>query len=50
VQLFRLVRIRRTPSFEVCYSMQLFSLVHGGKVVRNPLGKEVGFNEIQLTR
>lgn len=49
VRLFRLARRRRVPSFNICYSMQLFSLAHGGKVVRNPAGKEVGFGEVRPT-
>jgi GMP synthase (glutamine-hydrolysing) len=49
VQLFKLVRKRRIPSFNVCYSMQLFSMVHGGRVVKNPAGKEVGFLEVRPT-
>jgi GMP synthase-like glutamine amidotransferase len=50
VDLFKLVRRLKIPSFDVCYSMQLFSLVHGGKVEKNPNGKEVGFAEVGLTR
>jgi GMP synthase (glutamine-hydrolysing) len=49
VRLFRLTRKRKVPSFNICYSMQLFSLVHGGKVVKNPAGKEVGFREVRPT-
>jgi GMP synthase-like glutamine amidotransferase len=49
VRLFRLVRKRRIPSFNICYSMQLFSLAHGGKVVKNPAGKEVGFAQVRPT-
>jgi GMP synthase-like glutamine amidotransferase len=49
VRLFKLTRKRKIPSFNVCYSMQLFSLVHGGKVVDNPSGKEVGFFEVRPT-
>ncbi len=49
VQIFRLIRTKRMPSFNICYSMQLFSIVHGGKVVRNPAGKEVGFREVRPT-
>ncbi len=49
VSLFRLTRKRRIPSLNICYSMQLFSLVHGGKVVKNPAGKEVGFAEVRPT-
>jgi GMP synthase-like glutamine amidotransferase len=49
VRLFRMVRKRKVPSFNICYSMQLFSLVHGGKVVKNPAGKEVGFREVRPT-
>jgi GMP synthase-like glutamine amidotransferase len=49
VRLFKLVRRRKIPSFNVCYSMQLFSLVHGGKVTKNPAGKEVGFGEVRPT-
>lgn len=50
VRLFRLVRRMKIPSFNVCYSMQLFCLAHGGSVVENPLGKEVGFIEVQPTQ
>jgi len=49
VRLFRLTRKRKIPSFNICYSMQLFSLVHGGKVIKNPAGKEVGFREVRPT-
>jgi len=49
VRLFKLTRKRKIPSFNICYSMQLFSLVHGGNVVRNPAGKEVGFAEVRPT-
>jgi GMP synthase (glutamine-hydrolysing) len=49
VRLFRLTRKRKIPSFNICYSMQLFSLVHGGKAVKNPAGKEVGFREVRPT-
>ncbi len=49
VMLFKLTRKRKIPSFNICYSMQLFSLVHGGKVVKNPAGKEVGFREVRPT-
>jgi GMP synthase (glutamine-hydrolysing) len=49
VRLFKLTKKRGIPSFNICYSMQLFSLVHGGSVVRNPAGKEVGFAEVRPT-
>jgi GMP synthase (glutamine-hydrolysing) len=49
VRLFKLTRRRKIPSFTICYSMQLFALVHGGKVVKNPAGKEVGFREVRPT-
>jgi GMP synthase-like glutamine amidotransferase len=49
VKLFRLTRKRRIPSFNICYSMQLFSIVHGGTVVKNPAGKEVGFYQVRPT-
>jgi len=49
VRLFKLTRNRKIPSFNICYSMQLFCLVHGGKVVKNPAGKEVGFREVRPT-
>ena len=49
VELFKIVRNRKVPSFEICYSMQLFSIVHGGKVWKNPAGKEVGFFELRPT-
>jgi GMP synthase (glutamine-hydrolysing) len=50
VRLFMLTRRRKIPSFNICYSMQLFSLVHGGEVVKNPAGKEVGFSEVLPTQ
>ncbi len=50
VQLFKLVREPRIPSFNICYSMQLFCIAHGGKVARNPAGKEVGFFEVRPTQ
>lgn len=50
VELFTAVREWEVPSFNVCYSMQLFSLVHGGTVVKNPLGKEVGLAKVSPTR
>jgi GMP synthase-like glutamine amidotransferase len=49
VRLFKLVRKSGIPSFTICYSMQLFSLVHGGKVVKNPAGKEIGFAQVRPT-
>ncbi len=49
VRLFKMTRRRKIPSFNICYSMQLFALVHGGKVVKNPAGKEVGFREVRPT-
>ncbi len=49
VELFKTVRRLKVPTFEVCYSMHLFSIVHGGRVGRNPAGKEVGFHELRLT-
>jgi GMP synthase (glutamine-hydrolysing) len=49
VRLFKMTRRRKIPSFNICYSMQLFCLVHGGKVVKNPEGKEVGFYEVRPT-
>jgi len=50
VRLFKLIRKRKVPSFNICYSMQLFSIVHGGAVVKNPAGKEVGFAEVRPTQ
>jgi len=49
VRLFKLTRKRGIPSFNICYSMQLFSVAHGGRVIRNPAGKEVGFGEVRPT-
>jgi GMP synthase-like glutamine amidotransferase len=49
IRLFKLVRKMGIPSFTICYSMQLFSLAHGGRVIRNPAGKEVGFVEVRQT-
>ncbi|HUI01593.1 MAG TPA: hypothetical protein VLX56_08190 [Nitrososphaerales archaeon] len=50
VELFKQTRRRKIPSFNVCYSMQLFSIVHGGKVAKNPAGKEVGLYEVTPSR
>jgi GMP synthase-like glutamine amidotransferase len=50
IRLFKLIRKRKIPSFNICYSMQLFSLVHGGVVIKNPAGKEVGFGEVRPTQ
>ncbi len=49
IQLYRLIRKSKIPSFNVCYSMQMFCISHGGTVTPNPLGKEVGFFDVQLT-
>ena len=49
VSLFRAVRRLKIPSFDICYSMQLFSITHGGRVGKNPEGKEVGFREVRPT-
>jgi GMP synthase (glutamine-hydrolysing) len=49
VRLFRAVRKLGIPSFDICYSMQLFCVAHGGKVTKNPQGKEVGFREVRPT-
>jgi GMP synthase-like glutamine amidotransferase len=49
VRLFKLIRRQKVPSFNICYSMQLFSVVHGGTVVKNSAGKEVGFLEVRPT-
>jgi len=49
VELFRLIRKRKIPSFNICYSMHLFCIAHRGKVVKSPAGKEVGFSMIGLT-
>src|SRR5207245_3376680 len=49
VEFFKLIRRRKIPSFNICYSMQLFSIAHGGKVVKSPAGKEVGFWKLGLT-
>lgn len=49
VELFKVVRRLELPSFDICYSMQLFCIAHGGRVVKNPDGKEVGFREVRPT-
>src|ERR1700722_6554217 len=49
IELHTAVRRRRVPSFNICYSMQLFCVANGGKVGKNPGGKEVGFHEVHLT-
>ncbi len=49
VDLFKLTRRRKIPSFNICYSMQLFCAVHGGRAIKNPAGKEVGFFEVSPT-
>jgi GMP synthase-like glutamine amidotransferase len=48
-QLFRLIRRLGIPSFDICYSMQLFCMANGGRVASNPSGKEVGFFDLHLT-
>ena len=49
VELFRLTRRLKVPSFNICYSMQLFAVAHGGRVIKNPAGKEVGLFEVVPT-
>ena len=49
LRLFRLTRKLKIPTFNICYSMQLFSIAHGGTVIKNPAGKEVGFGEVRQT-
>jgi GMP synthase-like glutamine amidotransferase len=49
VALMKILRMKRIPSFNICYSMQLFSVANGGKVEKNPNGKEVGFRDVTLT-
>ena len=49
IELHTTVRRKGVPSFNICYSMQLFCAAHGGKVGKNPNGKEVGFQEVFLT-
>lgn len=49
VEFFITIREEQVPSFNICYSMQLFSVANGGKVERNPRGKEVGLYEVHLT-
>lgn len=49
VKLFRDIRRLSVPSFNICYSMQLFCVAHGGRVGPNPNGKEVGFFDVFLT-
>jgi GMP synthase (glutamine-hydrolysing) len=49
IELHTAVRRKAVPSFNICYSMQLFCVAHGGKVAKNPNGKEVGFHEVRLT-
>jgi len=50
VTFMRAVKRRRVPSFDICYSMQLFSVANSGKVTENPDGREVGFHELTRTR
>ncbi len=49
IEFFRLVRKLRLPSFNICYSMQMFCVANGGVVGPNPSGKEVGFFDVRLT-
>lgn len=49
VEFFKMIKEKRIPSFNICYSMQLFSIANGGKVEKNPNGKEVGIHELHLT-
>ena len=45
---FRLLAEGASPSFLMCYSMQLFCQANGGKVEPNQKGKEVGFGEVSI--
>ena len=49
IEFFRLIRRLRLPSFNICYSMQMFCVANGGVVGPNPGGKEVGFFDVRLT-
>ncbi len=49
VEFFKMIKEKRIPSFNICYSMQLFSIANGGNVEKNPNGKEVGIHELHLT-
>jgi GMP synthase (glutamine-hydrolysing) len=50
VALMKAVKRRRIPSFNICYSMQLFSVANGGEVAKNPKGREVGFCDLTRTK
>lgn len=49
IEFFRLIRRLHLPSFNICYSMQMFCVANGGVVGPNPGGKEVGFFDVRLT-
>ncbi|MCS4540606.1 MAG: type 1 glutamine amidotransferase [Thaumarchaeota archaeon] len=49
IEFFRLIRRLHLPSFNTCYSMQMFCVANGGVVGPNPAGKEVGFFDVRLT-
>lgn len=40
---------RGTPVLGVCFGQQLLSHAYGGRVTRNPLGREIGTVEVSLT-
>jgi GMP synthase-like glutamine amidotransferase len=49
IALMKTLRRKRVPSFNICYSMQLFCVANGGVVAKNVEGKEVGFHDLTLT-
>ncbi len=49
IEFFRLIKRLGLPSFNICYSMQMFCVANGGVVGPNPAGKEVGFFDVRLT-
>lgn len=50
VEFFTTLMQAQIPSLNICYSMQLFAIANGGKVEKNPKGKEVGVHEVRLTK
>lgn len=48
-EFMRTAAAQEIPVLGVCFGHQLLSLAHGGQVIRNPRGREIGTVEVTLT-